>query len=81
MTDQLVLDKQPETLVGAMATIVRDLLSGGLAQLPSAGWLGARIDAARLDPCARAALEALHARLLADGGSMLDAFGARLGVW
>jgi len=81
MTDQLVLDARTGILVGSMAAIVRELVAGGDARLPSAEWLTAHLDAAHLDLYARTALESLRARLLAHGGSMLDAFGVQLGSW
>lgn len=81
MAGQLALDTQTETLVCTMAGIVREMVAAGFTRLPSAEWLAARMDAAPFDPYARAVLEALHTRLLAHGGSMLDAFGLGLGLW
>ncbi len=61
---------EPQVHVSAMAVIVRELLAGGVTQLPAADRLRERAEAAGLDTHECTALEALRVRLR-DGDAAL----------
>lgn len=60
------------TNVSAMADIVHDLVAGGLSLLQNAQWLRERAEATGLGLPEYEALEALRARLLEDGTTLLS---------
>ena len=62
---------EPHVHITAMAAIVRDLLAGGRDRLQDVPWLHSCIRAAGLDRHESAALEALRARLCAQGATEL----------
>lgn len=80
-TTQGLLLREPEVDVAAMATIVQDLIAGGISQVRSARWLRARVRIAGLGPHECAALEALRTRLCEHGATLLGSFGIGLGGW
>ncbi len=67
---------QPRMHVDAMASIVRDLVVGGMADVRTKRWLVTRAAAAGLTEQETSALEALRLRLCACGATMLDAVTA-----